>query len=523
MSAARSCVPCRAAKTKCDLARPTCGRCTQRGLNCSGLPADSIFIFRDENEVARRNSQRARRQQRHTPVAMAPSPTETIQQSHQLQAGATRLADLLQPQSSWYNQRAIAEVPAPLRRDVETRAVERFFVNWTLHPSNHASAGHMHDLPSLFQGAQPDSALYLAVRAVAFADMKNESAEGVPFYIKARQQYGATLNRVRAMVNNRDDLGSDQVLSAMLLIDNFELVYLARKDPVGAHSQAIRHVLRSRDETHFYSPSRFSLWCVAHYRLQSWQTLLRERPDAQQIAWVSKLNLERPDLRICGYVLHMNILSALAKILTQTAESDESMRIQKINEANRLAQEIQDLAATVESWTSEMTRIWNTKFEDPQSIARPQDVDESPNFPIPRFPYPHLISYDDLWLAYIWNFYAASQIVLRESLVDVINYIATIQGQGEPDEDGKPITQKQRDWVDVLSNAIIGSFPMLLGFTVRHEQIERPQLPRQGRMAGRLFALFSMWAIQRANFTSAQHKQTAAEVVDWINSRHGLG
>jgi hypothetical protein len=32
---------------------------------------------------------------------------------------------------------AFGEVPGPLKRDVETRAVERFFVNWTLHPSNH--------------------------------------------------------------------------------------------------------------------------------------------------------------------------------------------------------------------------------------------------------------------------------------------------------------------------------------------------------------------------------------------------
>jgi hypothetical protein len=85
------------------------------------------------------------------------------------------------------------------------------------------------------------------------------------------------------------------------------------------------------------------------------------------------------------------------------------------------------------------------------------------------------------------------------------------------------VIQKQRDWVDTLSAAIIRSFPMLLGFTQRHEQTGGPRVLQQGKMAGRLFSLFSMWVVQRAQFTSAQHKQTASEVIAWINSRHGLG
>ncbi len=126
--------------------------------------------------------------------------------------------------------------------------------------------------------------------------------------------------------------------------------------------------------------------------------------------------------------------------------------------------------------------------------------------------------------AYIWNFYAASQIVLRESLVDMIEYAAVLQERSELGEQGMQIIQKQREWVDVLSGVIIASVPQLLGFTYQDDQGRRPQQAQQGRMAGRLFALFSMWVVQRAKFTSPQHKQTAAEVVSWINSptRAGL-
>jgi hypothetical protein len=81
----------------------------------------------------------------------------------------------------------------------------------------------MHDLPALSLSEPPDSVLGLAVRAVAFADLRNESAGNVPFYVKAQRNYGAALNRMRTIVQNQPDLSSDRILSAVLLIDNFEV------------------------------------------------------------------------------------------------------------------------------------------------------------------------------------------------------------------------------------------------------------------------------------------------------------
>lgn len=76
----------------------------------------------------------------------------------------------------------------------------------------------------LFHDAEHNSVLWLAVRAMAFADMRNQRAENVPFQVKARQHYGAALNGMRAVVADQQDLGDDRVLLAMLLIDNFEVV-----------------------------------------------------------------------------------------------------------------------------------------------------------------------------------------------------------------------------------------------------------------------------------------------------------
>lgn len=45
---------------QCDRERPACGRCAQRGIECNGLSNNAGFLFLNENDIARRNSQRAR-------------------------------------------------------------------------------------------------------------------------------------------------------------------------------------------------------------------------------------------------------------------------------------------------------------------------------------------------------------------------------------------------------------------------------------------------------------------------------
>ena len=118
----------------------------------------------------------------------------------------------------------LAEVPGPLKKDLETRAVERFFVNWTLYPENDGtSPGHMHNLHSLYSTVLPGSVLWLAVRAVAFADMRLPDVGEIPFHIKARESYGAALVRLRDVVTEQKEFVDNRVLAALLLIDNFEV------------------------------------------------------------------------------------------------------------------------------------------------------------------------------------------------------------------------------------------------------------------------------------------------------------
>lgn len=86
----------------------------------------------------------------------------------------------------------------------------------------------MHDLPMFLSTVEPGSLLSLAVRAVAFADVRNERIGGVPYHIKARQHYGAALTSLREVISDERYLrnNDDRILTAILLIDNFEVKYL---------------------------------------------------------------------------------------------------------------------------------------------------------------------------------------------------------------------------------------------------------------------------------------------------------
>ena len=112
---------------------------------------------------------------------------------------------------------------------------------------------------------------------------------------------------------------------------------------------------------------------------------------------------------------------------------------------------------------------------------------------------------------------------MRESLVEVMERSILLRGQNQPHEDEEAIIQRQYQQVDILSITILKSFPQLLGFTYGDGPSRQSKPAQQGKMAGRLFSLFSVWVIQMAKSTTVVQKQLATEVVAWLNTRHELG
>jgi hypothetical protein len=298
-----------------------------------------------------------------------------------------------------------------------------------------------------------------------------------------------------------------------------KLIYLSRNWKSRPHDGAIRHILRARGEAQLYDPIKFALWSAAHHRLQAHQILLREEPDPNEANLLSKLNTNQTDIHLSADLLQINVLIAAAKKLTHSSEGSENTLPEKLEEANELIRAIEDFIKSVENWKPSINEIWR-----PETIGLAQlqpDV-EVGDQPIPSFTSPTVLSYRDLWLAYLWNLHTASQIVLRESLVEVIRYSSgpgRLEGQAADAEIEERI-RLEREEVEQLSSTVMQSFPLLMGFT--DTQPHEPRWSQHGKMAGRYFCIFSMWIVSQAEFTLPSHKETAAKVLEWIASSHSL-
>lgn len=369
----------------------------------------------------------------------------------------------------------------------------------------------------LYLSAPDETVLKLAVKAVAFADMKNVLDGSESFSVKARKSYGAALSRMREAAADERRVANDRILAALLLIDNFELMFLSREEPLGPHSDAVWHVLRARGEQQFHSEHSFALWRIAHHRLMARQILQRSGPYPEQIEWLKNLNVNRPDLHISSDCLQMNVLCAAAKKLTDGQVGGTAG--EKAQHAQQLIGAIRSLTNAMDGWTSHLkSTAWGPRIVDVDRLLPPTEaVGHHSTERYPPLPQPHILRYQDNWLAYIWNFHSASQIVLRESLVDVIEYYSDIADFEEPEY--LEVATSQYDTVRSLSENIMESYPPLLGF--QEDPTEETCFAR-GKMAGRFFILFSMWVVQRAKFTTSEHKQLASRVTDWIKSSHRI-
>lgn len=432
---------------------------------------------------------------------------------------------------TWLNSRAMLKVSGPLHRDIESRAVDHLFVNWVMHRSNEdLSVGYMDDLPDLFLGAARESILWYIVRATALADMKQQRGlDDVSFARKALQYYGAALRKLRNVAEDEENLANDSVLAAVLLVDSFEVrytlahdarpltidvesMYLGRIEPLGPHTAAVKYILRARGDKQFQDISRFGLWRVAHERLQARQMFCGEEPDREQVGWVCRLDTAVINLHVSSDIHRINMLTSAASKLTLGGRTPEVEMTKKVQHATALATDMLNLIISIENWTEATNENWKPELID-LDLSRSRKIQLSSAAPVLEFRCPQMLSYRDIWQAYICNFHLAGQIVLREALIGVVNFRSALQAKGWSLADME-LTASQYRAIEKLSSSIGRSMPQLLGFA--RKDIHPPHALPQGKIAGRYFCLFSMAVIQHARFTSHRHKEAAVQVIEWI-------
>ena len=296
-------------------------------------------------------------------------------------------------------------------------------------------------------------------------------------------------------------------------------MHLAQHEPLGPHGNAIRYVLQTRGAQQLYDRAPKSLWCIANQRLLARKLILHEKPDPVQLELSDLLNTSRPNIHLVDDCLKMTSLCADSHNLVsgqgmaQLAETAVTL----VERVENLLQRMRELLDEIGVWTSTVTEVWKPKTINAAPILSFRG--HPANHPLASFSCSDFLSYTDNYFAYIWNFHAACQIVLRESIIDLIEYRAAMQFEAV-DESGQDAVRREQDTIEKLSSSIIRSFPPLMGFI---DDTDQQSAPSQGKMAGRFLALFALDVILRAKSTTLEHKHIALTVTQWVYASHAIG
>lgn len=281
-----------------------------------------------------------------------------------------------------------------------------------------------------------------------------------------------------------------------------------RSEPLGPHSIGLKHLLRARGDRQLYNRRGFSLWRVAHHRLQARQVLLREEPLPEQAEWVHKLNSSQPDLHITSHVFEISKLCAHARSLLDRATIVSEGTLQEVH---LFLKKCSEIIGDCDQWTEEISDRWkprtvpnNLSFEILQDLA-------------------NISLHHDIWVTYMTNFHHASRIIAREAYLDVL--ASPLFQSAIPD--GLNVEETTVEGVRFIrgyTKLILETMPQLLGF-VDHDGKSRNSLrdvtgSKNGKGLGGFFALYALWTIQACKHTPPQNKSTAEKLLQWIHQQN---
>ncbi|KAF1997034.1 hypothetical protein P154DRAFT_622822 [Amniculicola lignicola CBS 123094] len=194
----KGCAPCRAKRTKCDLALPFCTQCIRKGRECSGYRNEQDLLFRNETiHVVRRAKQKSE---------------EARESSVPMENAAVRSLQLQRP------SRGVT---------VDDEALAHFFAHYNEKffsvDGHHHKGGLDYVLPVYQQDLVSGGPVPEIIKAIGLAALGN--LKGMPELLTAaRAKQVTVLRQLNEQLQNRDTALSDSSTMTCVLLGTFEIV-----------------------------------------------------------------------------------------------------------------------------------------------------------------------------------------------------------------------------------------------------------------------------------------------------------
>ncbi|QIW94830.1 hypothetical protein AMS68_000348 [Peltaster fructicola] len=505
-------------RNKCDLERPTCGRCKRLKQRCTGYTADSDFVFRNENNVAQRNSERARKRSSNASIALAIRPSTSKKASPPVQRTFIDISDeITQAELAYFREEAHMTIPPSIDKPLVDRAVDRWFLDWVYIPADKGrAAGPLMLIPGLYISSPDQSTFRTTVQALAYAHLQGHKDGDQPLHVKATATYGLALARMKDEIANDRNLSDIRLLSALLMLDHFESLHLGRSDLLGPHSTGVRHILSNVGMVHFDNRFSFTTWKMAHHRLLAKQIIQRQSPDAAQLNWTRYVNTSKPDLHLSVTCVKLAVVCGQVNVLVH---EDADLKLnEKVNRAKQLLADMRALKSGTDTWLANMPPAWMPQQRDGNLKQLPPTfVPASQYGPQPV----HNMIFQDMELAAMLNFYQTTSIVAHECMIELYTLIDALSE--DPDSEAtENIIRLEKAAIVHLADTILATFPTF----VKAAALAGPGVPKRSSaradLAGRFFALFSMLVFSRAEHVPQHAKTVARWVIESIQVDYAL-
>ncbi|KAI1660718.1 hypothetical protein F4813DRAFT_348122 [Daldinia decipiens] len=455
----RGCLRCRQRRVKCDEGRPACRRCVNRNEVCEGYRDDASIVFRHETKkvIERANamaispattgsrSPRRRSQSIENGLYRPKSSTIFIDPSD---LTAEEAAELKLPgRFPWTNA-----IPDHLRPTPEDDAINRFMDKYVLYPCNETSSpGFLEHLPSLFKDVNVEGrfALRWAVRAAAFADLsKAENSSALE--AKAFHCYGLSLSALGESLKPVGKIPDDYDLMAVVMLDIFEAFFIDDPSMRGAHAQGMAQILRLRGSDQIYSPRGWSLFRLAHHRIQKQRLAFNMNPLDESDHWIGQLNDDMPFVRLEKDSLCISKTCERARAL-QDALADGSSSISEILD---MVYELMKLDDEVASWR-----------QKPEWSYKVLNVSDLPPFSPCIQPLTSTVQlHPDLWISYEWNYHRAARIIAHQQILKCLEAaMETLSPDDVANDILRFLIDQSTGTIRVLADEILSTVPQSFG------------------------------------------------------------
>ncbi|KAK8060176.1 hypothetical protein PG996_010106 [Apiospora saccharicola] len=350
-----------------------------------------------------------------------------------------------------------------------------------MYPCNESSSpGFLEHLPSLFKEVNVEGryALRWAVRAASYAEAARDS-EGSHIVQNALHCYG-------------------EALSA-----------LGESLAAGAHTQGMAQILRIRGSDQFYNPRGWSLFRLAHHRIQKQQLAFNQPALTESTVWLDQLNEMVPFVRLEKDAHEIKQTCERARSLLESVTVDDVS-----TDAVESLGELYELDQAASGWRQGPQ--WHFR-----SVAASELALDLSFRPITR----NVELHGDVWKAYELNYHRTARLLLHQQLLKVLEAILAKPSLSAP------VVLSLHDMMDrstttvyALVESILATVPQSLGDIDNMGHVPHTQngIPKC-RSIGCYLLLWPIKIIKAPSSTaSLEQKRRAQSVYERIRDYTGM-